>query len=145
MFFQQVNNIINVRDGWPLTQRDFKNFLLEKYGSVAGYNAAHHYETVINCNWKIFWENFLECYHCAASHSSLVTTHNWDYTLTASQKKRRGDKIAALLGEDSSEYRGTEAYGYNPFDGELNPQYLTGSLDGTQLAPLLPNIKKWTH
>ena len=42
----QVNNIINVRDGWPLTQRDFKNFLLEKYGSIAGFNAAHHYETV---------------------------------------------------------------------------------------------------
>lgn len=41
-----VNNIINVREGWPLTQRDFKNFLLEKYGSIAGYNAAHHYETV---------------------------------------------------------------------------------------------------
>ena len=41
-----INNIINVREGWPLTQRDFKNFLLEKYGSIAGYNAAHHYETV---------------------------------------------------------------------------------------------------
>ena len=41
-----INNIINVREGWPLTQRDFKNFLFEKYGSIAGYNAAHHYETV---------------------------------------------------------------------------------------------------
>ena len=41
-----VNNIINVREGWPLTQRDFKNFLLDKYGSIARYNAAHHYETV---------------------------------------------------------------------------------------------------
>ena len=41
-----VNNIINVREGWPLTQRDFRNFLLEKYGSIANYNAAHHYETV---------------------------------------------------------------------------------------------------
>ena len=40
-----VNNIINVREGWPLSQASFKNFLLEKYGSIAGYNAAHHYET----------------------------------------------------------------------------------------------------
>ena len=40
-----VNNILNIRDEWPLTQASFQRFLLEKYGSVAGYNAAHHYET----------------------------------------------------------------------------------------------------
>ena len=118
---------------------------LDKTHSLSSLKIGANQTYQINANWKLVLENFLECYHCAASHSSLVTTHNWDYTLTASQKKRRGDKIAALLGEDSSGYRGTEAYGYNPFDGELNPQYLTGSLDGTQLAPLLPNIKEWTH
>ena len=42
-----INNITNVRDGWPLPQASFERFLLEKYGSVAGYNAAHHYETVL--------------------------------------------------------------------------------------------------
>ena len=41
-----VNNIINVRNEWPLTQQDFKNYLLDKYGSIAGYNEVHHYETV---------------------------------------------------------------------------------------------------
>ena len=42
-----VNNIINVRDEWPLSQASFERFLINKYGSVSGYNAAHHYETTL--------------------------------------------------------------------------------------------------
>ena len=38
---------------------------------VASLKIAHHYETVLNCNWKIFWENFLECYHCPGIHRDL--------------------------------------------------------------------------
>ena len=98
----------------------------------------------IRANWKLAIENFLECYHCGPAHTNLVTSHFWDYTLTASQKKRRADQIAALLGEDSSGYQGT-GNGTGPFDGELNPQYLTGSVDGKPLAPLLPNFKEWTN
>jgi Rieske 2Fe-2S family protein len=26
---------------------------------------------VIRCNWKLFWENFLECYHCPGIHTEL--------------------------------------------------------------------------
>lgn len=40
-----TNNIINVRNEWPLTQQSFNAYLLEKYGSISGYNAVHHYET----------------------------------------------------------------------------------------------------
>lgn len=40
-----VNNIINVREERPLTNVSFKNFLLDKYGSIEGYSAIHHYET----------------------------------------------------------------------------------------------------
>lgn len=40
-----VNNILNVREEWPLTNVSFKNFLLDKYGSIEGYSAIHHYET----------------------------------------------------------------------------------------------------
>jgi Rieske 2Fe-2S family protein len=32
-----------------------------------------------------------------------------------------------------------------PFDGELNPSFLTGSLDGKPLAPFLPGITEWSH
>ena len=38
---------------------------------VASLKIAHRYETVLNCNWKIIWENFLECYHCPGIHRDL--------------------------------------------------------------------------
>lgn len=32
---------------------------------------AHREVHKIACNWKIFWENFLECYHCPSNHAEL--------------------------------------------------------------------------
>ena len=39
------NNILNVYDEWPMTQRNFENYLLEKYGTYENINATHHFET----------------------------------------------------------------------------------------------------
>ena len=40
-----INNIINVREEWPLTNVSFKNHLIDKYGSISAYSSIHHYET----------------------------------------------------------------------------------------------------
>jgi Rieske 2Fe-2S family protein len=32
---------------------------------------AHSYQRRIACNWKLFWENFVECYHCPGLHPEL--------------------------------------------------------------------------
>ena len=40
-----ANNIINVRDEWPLTQHDFHNYLMDKYGSESELDKVKHYET----------------------------------------------------------------------------------------------------
>jgi Rieske 2Fe-2S family protein len=32
---------------------------------------GHSYRKVLNCNWKIFWENFNECLHCPNVHPEL--------------------------------------------------------------------------
>jgi hypothetical protein len=40
------NNIMNIQTEWPLTQRGFDSFLLEKYDTYENMNATHHYETV---------------------------------------------------------------------------------------------------
>lgn len=40
-----VNNIVNVYSEWPLASKSFEKFLLQKYGSIQGYNEVHHYET----------------------------------------------------------------------------------------------------
>ena len=39
------NNILNVYNEWPMTQINFENYLLEKYGTYENINATHHYET----------------------------------------------------------------------------------------------------
>ena len=39
------NNIINVRDEWPLNTDSFRKFLLDKYGSDENMAKIHHYET----------------------------------------------------------------------------------------------------
>jgi Rieske 2Fe-2S family protein len=36
-------------------------------GLVTGHRETLH----LACNWKIFWENFLECYHCPGVHPGL--------------------------------------------------------------------------
>jgi len=32
---------------------------------------AHSYSKTLNCNWKVFWENFNECLHCPNIHPEL--------------------------------------------------------------------------
>ena len=50
------NNIVHVRDEWPLTQNDFHNYLMEKYGSETFLDNVKHYETtkVNDSKGKIF-------------------------------------------------------------------------------------------
>ena len=39
------NNIINIQSEWPLPQRDFDRYLLDKYETYEKLNDVHHYET----------------------------------------------------------------------------------------------------
>ena len=40
-----TNNIINIRDQWPLEHNDLHEYMLDKYGSETNINGIHHYET----------------------------------------------------------------------------------------------------
>ena len=97
----------------------------------------------MKANWKLGLENFMECYHCGASHDNLVATHNWDYSLSDGRRGRWDNRVAEWIGPELAADRGTGSGG--PYDGELNPGFLTGSVDGKRLAPLLPGIKEWSH
>ncbi len=44
---------------------DLSNWPLEDLVS------GHVFTKVMNCNWKIFWENFNECLHCPGVHKHL--------------------------------------------------------------------------
>ena len=41
-----TNNIINVRDQWPLSNNDLHKYMLDKYGSEEALLQPHHYETL---------------------------------------------------------------------------------------------------
>lgn len=41
-----TNNIINVKDQWPLSNDELYNYLIEKYGSEEALDDIHHYETL---------------------------------------------------------------------------------------------------
>ena len=40
------NNIIDVRNEWPMPQTSFENYLLEKYGSYENLEKVRYYETI---------------------------------------------------------------------------------------------------
>lgn len=107
--------------------------LAKKYG-FADLKIGARQSYVIKANWKLAIENFLECYHCGPSHECLVTTHNWDERLSGEEE--------AFHIKEVSEWVDGQAYEH---DGRLNPGFVTGSLDGKPIAPLLPNFKKWSH
>ncbi|MCB8959544.1 MAG: aromatic ring-hydroxylating dioxygenase subunit alpha [Ardenticatenales bacterium] len=46
---------LHTLDNWPL----------------ADLEVGHSLELELACNWKIFWENFQECYHCPGVHPEL--------------------------------------------------------------------------
>lgn len=41
-----TNNIISIKNDWPLDSQSFNNYLLDKYGSEEEIYGTHHYETV---------------------------------------------------------------------------------------------------
>jgi CRISPR/Cas system-associated endonuclease/helicase Cas3 len=41
-----ANNIINIQSEWPMPQRDFDRYLLDKYETYEKLNEVHHYETL---------------------------------------------------------------------------------------------------
>lgn len=38
---------------------------------LADMRSVHQENHPVNCNWKIFWENYSECYHCPRLHPEL--------------------------------------------------------------------------
>lgn len=54
-FEQQFGDELSLIDRWPL----------------ADLVVGHTYRRTLNCNWKIFWENFNECLHCPNLHPEL--------------------------------------------------------------------------
>ena len=67
--FVNLSETVNTtpEETFDIGSADLGNWPLE--GLVAG----HVFTKVMDCNWKIFWENFNECLHCPTVHRHLST------------------------------------------------------------------------
>lgn len=78
-------------------------------GPLADLVSVHQEQTTLACNWKIFWENFSECYHCPRVHpelSRLVPTYGRavvsDADLPGWRPERESDDGAARVRKGAS-------------------------------------------
>jgi phenylpropionate dioxygenase-like ring-hydroxylating dioxygenase large terminal subunit len=102
-------------------------------------------------NWKLALENFRECYHCEASHKALIRVH-WYYNgIMTPQQRARIEQELATHGHDYARRNANQQGGGGGMGmgganvQHLTPGFVTGSLDGKPVAPLLPTRKEWTH
>ena len=85
------NNIINVQPEWPLMQRDFERFLLDKYETHAALEDVHHYETqeIKNSKGVVMLEKGLEV-------ESDMTFSYYDWWLDEQQNITNSNTVTAV-------------------------------------------------
>ena len=97
-----TNNIINIRDQWPLNHNDLYNHIVEKYGSEANTLGIHHYETKkmvdeynrtvipaglqVDANFTFQYKNYS---NSMVTVNPVVSVTNYDYEVKLNEGKRR--------------------------------------------------------
>lgn len=123
----------------PMAMFDFENL-----------KVAANKKYPIPANWKLAIENYQECYHCGTAHPDYARMH----TLMLDAKKRdrvQGHMLAKMQAcgvkdilidyIDTAARPGEIGYGYSRT--ALFEEYLSGSEDGSPVAPLLGNLKDY--
>jgi phenylpropionate dioxygenase-like ring-hydroxylating dioxygenase large terminal subunit len=134
----------------------------EEY-KTAGLKVAARRQYPTKGNWKLAVENFRECYHCGPSHTkSYHWVHQMQFVaeMTPGERARVEQELAReghgipVLDERRRQDREAAAgrqrgsaggMGAGNSEQHLRPGYVTGSLDGKPVAPLLPAKKEFTH
>lgn len=117
---------------------------------IYGWNDAKvaHQETyTVRANWKLVVENYFECYHCAPAHPEYAKFHvsarSAEEIATADERVCRQAKALGL------EFSDVDHWGRPvPASDELayaqrssfDPGILTGSEDGSPVAPLMGGL-----
>ena len=117
-------------------------------------------------NWKLVLENYRECYHCGPGHSNSYVVAHWDsdYRMTAGQRaaiereierhghpwyepgteaaryQQRGPRDRLIAPPSSGGGMGMGTRGRH-----WRPGWVTASLDGKPVAPLLPGVTEHSH
>jgi len=109
---------------------------------------AHQIDYEVGANWKLIWDNNRECWHCHASHPQYVRA-NFDNApdneTTRALIARRSSDHARALGVARAVDHGEPGLYPFPSPGRwwsasrtsLAPDFVTESLDGAPVAPLM--------
>ena len=136
------NNIINVRDQWPLSHNDLYNHILEKYGSEQNILGIHHYETKkmvdeynrtvipaglqVDANFTFQYKNYS---NSMVTVNPVVSVTNYDYETKLNEEKRRikilKPQFLSLFITDHQnimKYNDSSDYISNTLKGTYNPR-----------------------
>jgi phenylpropionate dioxygenase-like ring-hydroxylating dioxygenase large terminal subunit len=139
----------------------------KEYGT-AGLKVAARKSYPTKANWKLALENFRECYHCQHAHTrSFTATHVLFLPSTTPTQRSRMEQEMARHGhpvQPRDDYFGLYRQPQPPQRDTLVPApqaagmgmgggrgthlpigFVTASLDGKAVAPLLPGRTEWTH
>jgi Rieske 2Fe-2S family protein len=135
---------------------DFNESLAQVDAQMAPYRLdrakiAHRETYSVDANWKIALGNYLECYHCETAHRAYSKLHTFKEReeVVAPINRAMWERAVRETGVPDIEkavyrmFREAPGFGacvytsrYALFDG-----YLTGSRDGTPVAPLMGDFK----
>ena len=141
----------------------------ELYG-MAELKIATRLAAPTKANWKLVVENFRECYHCWSAHSRSYSVPHGLYgrgggTATGEARAQIEAELARhghpiQRSQPGAAPRGYHIDGDSPIGGpqatsavgmggggggHLTLDFVTASLDGKPLGPLLPARNEWTH
>ncbi|MDP5085209.1 MAG: aromatic ring-hydroxylating dioxygenase subunit alpha [Yoonia sp.] len=120
--------------------------ILAPFG-LARTKIAYRESYPVRANWKLLVENYNECYHCTAAHPEFARSHatHMDAARVAplnaqmqARSKAAGASTAYFDCIGAKRPSGSPDYAYNRYS--LFDGFLTGSEDGTPLAPLLGDL-----
>ena len=136
-----TNNIINVRDQWPLEHNDLYSYMLEKYGSDANIGGIHHHETKkivdeynrvvipagleVDSNFSLEYLNYSGQKIIVSSSQVVSAITNYQYEVKLNDQKRRirvlkSEYLSAFI----SEHREIMTY-------DKSSDYISKRLKGT--------------
>ena len=97
-----TNNIINVREQWPLSNQDLYYYMIDKYGSDENIANIHHHETtevkdeynrlVVPANLQVdanFSITYSKLNNAIVTVSPVKSVSNYEYETDLNEKKRK--------------------------------------------------------
>ena len=121
---------------------------------LADAKVAKHIDYEIDANWKVVWENNRECFHCNVNHPEYIKA-NYDHYDGAEASGAIGASVAEAIQRSREKWGDSPLAATHPDSGLthfpdpergiwfsanrtiLVPGFVTESLDGQQVAPLM--------